>query len=340
MDETNSIKFTPEDECDGAIPFLDTLITRKPDGSIKLLVYRKKTHTDQYLKFFSHHPLQHKLSVVRTLLDRCFNLVSEEKDRQAEEKHIKDALSHCGYPPWSIKRVKNDIMKKKDQECTNKRKKKKSENENKSKGMVVIPYIKGLSEAVSRVFKKHRVSTAMRPFQTIKNMIVHPKDKQSTSEKAEIIYKILCKNCEQVYIRESGRKFGIRLGEHKKDCECNVKSAYTRATRKLSETTMEKSAITDHQNVNNHEIDWEGAKIFERESDWRMRKTKEAIRIRTEGAVMNRDQGTFLSGIYDPLFASLRKTGGKSRGSEPRVRSFHASSSDEVLSAGRKVLQN
>ena len=92
------------------------------------------------------------------------------------------------------------------------------------------------------------------------------------------------------------------------------------------------SAITDHQNVNNHEIDWEGAKILERESDWRMRKTKEAIRIRTEGAVMNRDQGTFLSGIYDPLFASLRKTGEKPRGSEPRVRSFHASSSDEVLS--------
>ena len=231
-------------------------------------------------------------------------------------------------------------MKKKDQECTNKRKKKKSENENQSKGMVVIPYVKGLSEAVSRVFKKHRVSTAMRPFQTIKNMIVHPKDKQSTSEKAEIIYKIPCKNCEQVYIGESGRKFGIRLGEHIKDCECNVKSAYTKATRKLSETTMEKGAITDHQNVNNHEIDWEGAKILERESDWRMRKTKEAIRIRTEGAVMNRDQGTFLSGIYDPLFASLRKTGGKTRGSEPRVRSFHASSSDEVLSAGRKVQQN
>ena len=71
---------------------------------------------------------------------------------------------------------------------------------------------------------------------------------------------------------------------------------------------MEKSAITDHQNVNSHEIDSEGAKILERESDWRMRKTKEAIRIRTEGVVMNRDQGTFLSGIYDsfsPVYGKL-----------------------------------
>ena len=102
---------------------------------------------------------------------------------------------------------------------------------------------------------------------------------------------------------------------------------------------VKKSAITDHQNVNNNEIDWEWAKILERKSDSRMWKTKEAIRIRTAGAVMNLDQGTFLSGIYDPLLAILRKTGGKPRASEPRVRRYHVSSSDEVLSVGRKVQQ-
>ena len=69
---------------------------------------------------------------------------------------------------------------------------------------------------------------------------------------------------------------------------------------------MEKSAITNHQNVNKHEIDWEGAKILERESDWRIRKTNEAIRI--EGVVMNRDQGlsfpeytTHFSPVYGKL---------------------------------------
>ena len=61
VDESGSIKFTFEKESDGKLPFLDTLIVRKEDGSLKLLVYRKPTHTDQYLNYESHHPLHQKL---------------------------------------------------------------------------------------------------------------------------------------------------------------------------------------------------------------------------------------------------------------------------------------
>ena len=44
-DPNGNINFTNEQERDGIIPFLDTLIVRKPHGSVKLLVYRKVWHS-------------------------------------------------------------------------------------------------------------------------------------------------------------------------------------------------------------------------------------------------------------------------------------------------------
>jgi len=44
-----------------------------------------------------------------------------------------------------------------------------------SRGMVVLPYVKGLSEATSRIMKKY-ISTAMKPLNIIRRVLVRPKD--------------------------------------------------------------------------------------------------------------------------------------------------------------------
>ena len=114
--------------------------------------------------------------MVRTLLDRCVQMVTEEHDHQAEGTHIQEALSRCGYPEWTIKRVKSNMEVHKEKGKKKKKPKPKSVHH---KTSVVSPYIEWVSEAVVPVYKRHGISTAMRPYLTIGNLLVqlHQKDK-------------------------------------------------------------------------------------------------------------------------------------------------------------------
>ena len=58
---------------------------------------QSNTHTDQYLDFQSHHPLEHKVSVVRTLMHRVETTVTEPTDLSVEKDHTKSALIRTGF---------------------------------------------------------------------------------------------------------------------------------------------------------------------------------------------------------------------------------------------------
>ena len=190
VDPTGSIIFMREDEENNSMPFLDAKFTRKEDGSVKSTVYRKKTHTDQYLNFASHHPKHQKLGVVRTLMNRCETITSEEGDKKEEVEHLRGALRVCGYPSWALNKV-NDSNKKKNNKKTNDRN---------YRSQVIIPYVEGVSERVHRVLKKYGVTTAMRPHTTLRRLLVHSKDKVELEEQGELVYQIPCKNCGAEYI--------------------------------------------------------------------------------------------------------------------------------------------
>ena len=72
-----AIRFTVEDNKeDGSIPFLDNIVKPEADGSLSITVYRKPTHTDQYLQWDSHHHLSAKFSVIQTLSHRASTVCS------------------------------------------------------------------------------------------------------------------------------------------------------------------------------------------------------------------------------------------------------------------------
>lgn len=269
-------------------------------------MYRKPTHTDQYLNFQSHHPIQHKLGVVRTLMDRCNRIVTEEQDRKEEEAHIISALKKCGYPDWTFNTVKKQMNKSTDKTKTDK------PNDEKCKGLVILPYVQGVSECIHRNLLKYKIASAFRPMNTIRQLLVHPKDKRELGDNSEVVYKIPCQSCDKCYIGETGRKLKVRMKEHQDEADEASNKHFTRAQRKASESTLNKSAITDHVASTNHTIDWEESKILAREPHRTRRWIRESIHIvKEDGHTMNRDMGNYqLPRIYHSLIRPPPPPGG------------------------------
>jgi len=69
------------------------------------------------------------------------------------------------------------------------------------------------------------------------------------------------------------------MKEHQKEVELHEGKKYTGSTRKQSQSEQNKSAITDHVNIENHIIDWDEATIIGRKSDRTARWVREAVKI-------------------------------------------------------------
>ena len=91
------------------------------------------------------------LGVTWALLDRNESIVTEVSDREKEELNIRQAFTACGYPDpeWTVNKVKQQRSQPKSKPPTRKK-----NDSGKSKGLVVVPYVQGLSKRVTRVSKK------------------------------------------------------------------------------------------------------------------------------------------------------------------------------------------
>ncbi|MCG8622856.1 MAG: hypothetical protein MJE68_12785 [Proteobacteria bacterium] len=74
-----------EEESDGKIAFLDVLVERK-GSKLSTGVYRKKTHTDRYINFQSHHHPRVKSGVISCLKNRAMRICDNE--------HLKKEMIH------------------------------------------------------------------------------------------------------------------------------------------------------------------------------------------------------------------------------------------------------
>ena len=83
---------------------------------------------------------------------------------------------------------------------------------------MVVPYTKGLSESFKNIYNKHRTQVYFRGSNTIKRLLMAPKNKDPITPKSGVIYRHKCDmvECDEEYIAESSRTFGERSKEHMK----------------------------------------------------------------------------------------------------------------------------
>ena len=273
------IQFTREVEENDHIPFLDVKVHLLDDGTLKTTVYRKPTHTDQYLNWESNHHLDHKRSVVRTLLDRATTHVSDPTDRESEISHVQEVLRANGYKDWAL-----HVPNQQDKAKRDLQKQKTTTQQDRQAPSIGLPYIQGLSEELQRLCKQHGVNVFHKPINTIRSMLVHPKDKTDKKDKCGSVYNVPCGSCDDFYVGETVRALGTRFAEHVK--------------------TDKQSAVLEHQKNTGHSFSFEDVSILTREPNYHARKIKEALKIHLLKPPLNRDQGLEIAPVMLQLLSS------------------------------------
>ena len=222
-----------------------------------------------HLNFDSNHHLEHKRSVTRILFHRALTFITEDQDKETEMKHLRSVLQNNNYKPWIFKTPLGTIHKPKG-----------TPNKGGSSISVPLPYIQGVSEQLTRVFRKQGVTTYHKPVNTIRQQLVYPKDPTPMEKKCGVVYKIQCGDCEEAYIGETARPFGVRFREH-------VKSTRSSTT-----------AVGDHLRNTRHALDLSSSSIVVRENNTFKRRIRKAIEIHCQAPTLNRDVGYELSAIY------------------------------------------
>ena len=253
------------------ISFLDTMLIIDENRSVEIDVYRKSTHTNKYLLFSSHNPIQSKRAVVRSLFDPAKSIPSTISYQRNEQERVMKDLAPNGCPSKFIQQISQLIETHAP-----------SGLNNNTAGFTSLPFVKGPSEQIKRVCNVG-VHTAYKPMQSLDDAFGKLKDKQAVSEIEGIVYRFECPDCPFTYIGESKRSWKLWWAEHKPGVHPEIKST-----------------IKDHAESTGHEASMENATIIEK----RVHNTHKRLFLESLNSVLDKrstNEHKHLPPIYIPL---------------------------------------
>ena len=106
-----NIKFTMESEIDNKLPFLDLLLIRETNR-LSISVYRKPTYSGVFTNYTSFIPHHFKLGLLKTLVNRAYQICSNWILFDIEINKIRNMLSMNGYTSDFVNTVVRNFFNK------------------------------------------------------------------------------------------------------------------------------------------------------------------------------------------------------------------------------------
>ena len=145
-----------EKESNRELVFLDSLLKWK-NGKISVLIYRKSMYTDQYLQYSSHHQTSCKKSVVSSLFNRTYSIITNKDDFYKESATIKQVLEENGYQESIISKIFKRITSNNSLSHSQQKMQATDIQEEKIRVSINLAYVKGSSKKLKHILRSHKI---------------------------------------------------------------------------------------------------------------------------------------------------------------------------------------
>ena len=277
------LKFTLEHFSDD-VHFLDILI--KSDHSLS--IYRKSTHTGQYVHFDSFEPWHIKIAWIRSLVSRAYKICSDGVTLADGLLTFKRFLAWNGYPKTIASKLLQSFIPKFG-----------PVNQKIDEKLPIIfmslPYIGKYGEKLARKCSNKIKRLTDKPikiqihWQTTKvSFFTNSKDRTAKDYCSSVVYKFTCPGCNTQYIGKTDRNLVSRIKEHAKgNSEIFIHTNSCADFNYLYNMVNLPCAVEEYEPIQLYEFIMSNTKIIDKDKHWSLLLFKEALAIRRNDPALN-----------------------------------------------------
>lgn len=285
-----NIQFTIEQETNGTVPFLDTLVIRE-NQVLKTNWYMKPTASGRYINYHSYHSTKMKMNTILNMKNRITRL-SHPTFLSDNLKKFADIMVHNSFPKQFINRLlfrtrapssdhnhppQQDNAVQQDPQTD-------LQEATPIRFYRSLPYHHRLSQQLTQVLKQiPGLLIAHKNHKTIGQLFSKIKDPTPLLLRSNVVYSIPCSGCNQVYIGQTSRSLSARITSHRSDVRLNKSSCQ----------------LSIHANHTGHTINYGDVKVLDTEIHTKKREFLEMTYIASCDTPMNsRKDIDGLSDVY------------------------------------------